>query len=192
MPDNTVDEPRRVEEVHVEKEEGANPRIGNTLPEPAQEPEEGDLDTSDKGPHPFQPDAEPILVTSGSGRGSYTKEQRDDMIKISPEQAYDDPSFNPVAAMGSPGHNGGPGAPDGEGSERLEPSHRAAGDDHDEKAENLSYDWKGTDPNPEAGQSPGSGGQTDQRKQGAEKESAEGDHTQGTSKQSKSGKSKGE
>lgn len=95
--------------------------------------------------HPFQPDsAEPVLVTEGAGRGQMTKAQRkgEELVKISPEEAYDDPEFNPVAAAGISGHNGGPGAPDGEGTERAVAASEAVDQSHDEQAENLDYDWK--------------------------------------------------
>lgn len=93
--------------------------------------------------HPFQPDAEPILVTDGAGRGQMLKSQRkgDELVKISPEEAYDDPEFNPVAAADTPGHKGGPQAEGG--------SERQVGvvdSGVDENAEALDYDWKGTNP----------------------------------------------
>lgn len=69
---------------------------------------------------------------------------------LTPREAYRDADFNPVAMAETPGHRGGPGAPDGEGTDRPsledhEGSERLTSG-HDEQAENLDYDWKGTEP----------------------------------------------
>jgi hypothetical protein len=120
----------------------------------------GDVeDVADEGPsedephgHPFQPmTAEPILVTPGGdrseGRGQSTKSDRRDgrLVKISAAEAYDDPEFNPVAHADVPGHKGGPGAPDGEGTERAEGVVKS---DVDENADKLDYNWKNEDEQP--------------------------------------------
>lgn len=68
---------------------------------------------------------------------------------LTPREAYKDPEFNPVAAAEPPGHRGGPGAPDDQGTDRAEVDEdvkERLDSGHDEKAENLEYDWKGTNP----------------------------------------------